>query len=113
MVVPELQVQAHSAPLGLAFLPMQGWPAPYAGNMIIAYHGSWNRSVPTGYKLVRVPMVDGQVAGTDLDFLTGFELPQGGDVWGRPVAAAVGTDNALYVTDDRAGAIYRIFQSAP
>lgn len=113
MVVPELQVQAHSAPLGLTFLPTQNWSAPYAGNMIIAYHGSWNRSVPTGYKLVRVPMTDGQVAGADLDFLTGFELPQDGDVWGCPVAAAVGTDGALYVTDDRAGAIYRIFQSAP
>lgn len=113
MTVPELQVQAHSAPLGLTFLPAQGWPAPYAGNLIIAYHGSWNRSMPTGYKLVRVPMEDAQVAGADLDFLTGFELPQGGDVWGRPVAAVVGTDGALYVTDDRAGAVYRIFQTSP
>jgi glucose/arabinose dehydrogenase len=58
-------------------------------------------------------MAGGQVAGSDQDFLTGFELAQGGDVWGRPVAAAVGPDGALYVTDDRAGAIYRIVPTAP
>jgi glucose/arabinose dehydrogenase len=111
MTVPELQVQAHSAPLGLTFLPAQGWPAPYAGNLIVAYHGSWNRSVPTGYKLVRVAMNNGQVAGDVADFLTGFQ--QGATVWGRPVALAVGTDGALYVTDDKAGAIYHIFRAAP
>jgi glucose/arabinose dehydrogenase len=110
MTVPELQVQAHSAPLGLTFAP-PAWPAPYGGNLIIAYHGSWNRSVPTGYKLVRVAMNNGQVAGAVADFLTGFQA--GGDVWGRPVAAAPGADGALYVTDDKAGAIYRIFPAAP
>jgi glucose/arabinose dehydrogenase len=112
MTVPELQVQAHSAPLGLTFLPPQGWPAPYAGSLIVAYHGSWNRSVPTGYKLVRVPMSNGQVAGEPTDFLTGFQQGRS-EPWGRPVDAAVGTDGALYVTDDKAGAIYRIFLAAP
>lgn len=112
MTVAELQVQAHSAPLGLTFLPTQGWPASYAGQMIIAYHGSWNRTDPTGYKLVRVPMAAGQPAGADTDFLTGFELADG-TVWGRPVDPVVGADGALYVTDDKAGAIYRIFQSGP
>jgi glucose/arabinose dehydrogenase len=111
MTVPELQVQAHSAPLGLTFLPTEGWPAPYAGNLIVAYHGSWNRSVPTGYKLVRVAMDQGKVAGDVADFLTGFQ--QGATVWGRPVALAVGSDGALYVTDDKAGAIYRIFRAGP
>jgi glucose/arabinose dehydrogenase len=110
MTVPELQVQAHSAPLGLTFLPAQGWPAPYGGNLIVAYHGSWNRSPATGYKLVRVAMANGQVAGDVADFLTGFQQANG-TVWGRPVAVAVGSDGALYVTDDKAGAIYRIFRS--
>ena len=110
MTVPELQVQAHSAPLGLTFAP-QAWPAPYGGNLIVAYHGSWNRSVPTGYKLVRVAMNNGQVAGDVADFVTGFQ--QGGTVWGRPVAAAPGSDGALYITDDKAGAIYRIFRAGP
>jgi glucose/arabinose dehydrogenase len=110
MTVPELLVQAHSAPLGLTFLPAQGWPAPYAGSLIVAYHGSWNRSVPTGYKVVRAPMSNGQVTGDVTDFVTGFELPDR-TVWGRPVALAVGSDGALYFTDDKAGAIYRVYRT--
>ena len=58
-------------------------------------------------------MAGDQPTGADTDFLTGFELPSGGDVWGRPVAPAVGSDGALYVTDDEAGAIYRIFRNGP
>ena len=112
MTVAEIQVQAHSAPLGLTFLPTAGWPVPYAGSLVIAYHGSWNRTDPTGYKLARVPMSGDQPAGADTDFLTGFE-PADGEVWGRPVDPVVGSDGALYVTDDKAGAIYRIFWNGP
>ncbi len=110
MQVPELLVQAHSAPLGLTFVPPQGWPAPYGGDVIVAYHGSFNRSVPTGYKLVRVPMANGEPSGPVTDFVTGW-LQSNVQAWGRPVAPVVGTDGALYVTDDHAGAIYRIYRT--
>jgi glucose/arabinose dehydrogenase len=112
MTVAEVQAQAHSAPLGLSVLPAQGWPAPYAGSLIVAFHGSWDRTPPTGYKLVWVPLVNGQVSGEESDFVTGFQQANG-TVWGRPVAVAVGSDGALYVTDDKAGAIYRIFRTNP
>ncbi len=78
--------------------------------MIVAYHGSWNSATPTGYKGVRVAMNNGQVAGQDADFVTGFQQADG-TVWGRPVAAAVGAEGALYITDDKAGAIYRVYRS--
>jgi glucose/arabinose dehydrogenase len=102
-------MQAHSAPLGLAFVQSAMFPASYQGDLIVAFHGSWNRSVPTGYKLVRLPVRDGQPTGQVLDFLTGFWAD---DAWSRPVGVVFGPDQALYVSDDRAGAIFRITYGA-
>ena len=53
---PAVEMQAHSAPLGLTFIPEEGWPEEYWYDLIVAFHGSWNRAVPTGYKLVRVKL---------------------------------------------------------
>ncbi|HET7034342.1 MAG TPA: PQQ-dependent sugar dehydrogenase [Thermomicrobiaceae bacterium] len=101
---------AHSAPLGLTFGSGLRAPAPYQDSIYIAYHGSWNRSVPTGYKVVRVPVVNGQPQAPE-DFAWGW-LPgtasNPGQVWGRPVGVTVGADGALYVSDDSSGLIYRI-----
>ncbi len=103
--LPDFEMQAHSAPLGLTFYHGQMFPAEYRGDLFIGFHGSWNRSTKTGYKVVRVRMRDGRPAAIE-DFAVGWLV--GGRVWGRPVDVSVGPDGALYVTDDRTGLIYRI-----
>jgi glucose/arabinose dehydrogenase len=101
---------AHSAALGITFGDRFAAPQPYKESLYIAYHGSWDRTVKTGYKVVRVPFVDGK-AGAPEDFAWGW-LPGSantpGQVWGRPVGVTIGGDGALYVTDDSAGKVYRI-----
>ena len=110
--VPEVKMQAHSAPLGLAFNTGDRFPSEFRGDMFVAFHGSWNRTVPTGYKLVRIKMRDNQVdrsAGEPIvqDFATGWLESR--DAWGRPVDPLVAPDGTLLLTDDRAGAIYGIY----
>lgn len=102
---PVFEMQAHSAPLGLAFYTGTAFPAQYRGDLFIAFHGSWNRTVPTGYKVVRVRIKDGKPAGIE-DFASGWL--DGFRVHGRPTDVIVGPDGALYVSDDRADRIYRI-----
>jgi glucose/arabinose dehydrogenase len=106
---PAFKMQAHSAPLGLSFYDGADFPPDYLGDVFVAFHGSWNRSEPTGYKVVRVHVSNGQPISIE-DFLTGFTA--GGKAWGRPVQPIVGPDGALYVSDDEAGAIYRVSYSA-
>lgn len=95
---------AHSAPLGMSFTAEL--PAPYRTGALVAVHGSWNRTPP------RAPEVSffGWGAGTlgaQRTLVGGFQLPDGSR-WGRPVAAVVGPDHAVYITDDEAGAVYRL-----
>ncbi|MBA2447524.1 MAG: sorbosone dehydrogenase family protein [Chloroflexi bacterium] len=103
---PAIEMQPHSAPLGLAFYDGSQFPEEYRGDLFVAFHGSWNRSEQTGYKLVRIRMRDGQPTGEIEDFVVGWidEKP----AWGRPVDVRVGHDGALYVSDDKNGQIYRI-----
>jgi len=104
---PLVTMQAHSAPLALAFSPSGPFPAQYHG-LFVAFHGSWNRSVPTGYKIVAIPLdAHGNVAGPVQDFATGW-LRSDGTARGRPAGLAVASDGALYVSDDATGNIYRI-----
>jgi glucose/arabinose dehydrogenase len=108
VVQPLIKMQAHSAPLGLAFYTAATFPQQYHG-LFVALHGSWNRSVPTGYKVVFIPLTaNGRVNGPARDFATGWLDPDKGTVTGRPVGLAVGPDGALYVSDDKGGMIYRI-----
>lgn len=109
VVAPVVSLQAHMAPLGLAFYTGQTFPEAYHGDLFIALHGSWNRPEPVGYKVMRVPIEGGQAAGPAEDFATGWLRE--GRVSGRPVGLAVGPDGALYVSDDRGGFIYRIAYS--
>ena len=104
---PLVEMQAHSAPLGIVFYNGQMFPAEYQDDLFIAFHGSWNRSEATGYKIVRLPFENGQAQAAVEDFATGW-LEESGTVSGRPVGLAVGGDGALFVSDDKAGKIYRI-----
>ena len=101
-------MQAHSAPLGLVFYTGNNFPPDYRGDLFIAFHGSWNRSVPTGYKVVRVPFKGQRPRGEVLDFVSGWLDDNSKMVTGRPVGLAVGPDGALYISDDKANLIYRI-----
>lgn len=101
-----IDLQAHSAPLGLAFVPEKGWPEDYRHNLIVAFHGSWNRTEPTGYKLVRIKLdAKENYLGTE-DFITGWLTKDG--ALGRPVDILAQPDGVMYVSDDKAGVVYRI-----
>jgi glucose/arabinose dehydrogenase len=102
-----LDLEAHSAPLGLAFIPEEGWPEEYWYSLLVAYHGSWNRSVPTGYKIVRTE-IDGKGNPSEPeDFISGW-LTQSGEKLGRPVDIKVLPGGVAYISDDNAGVIYRL-----
>jgi len=107
VTAPNVLFQAHSAPLGIAFYEGARFPPQYKGDAFVAFHGSWNRSTLTGYKVVRVIMKDGKPTGVYEDFLTGF-VAGPGRAWGRPVDVAVMKDGALLVTDDEGGAVWRV-----
>jgi glucose/arabinose dehydrogenase len=107
ITVPDVLIQAHSAPLGIVFYDGEAFPAAYRGDGFVTLHGSWNRSTPTGYKVVRVIVESGMPTGEYEDFATGFVL-SGGAVWGRPVGIAVAKDGALLVSEDGNGTIWRI-----
>jgi glucose/arabinose dehydrogenase len=101
-----IDLQAHSAPLGIAFVPEEGWPEDWWFDAIVAYHGSWNRSVPTGYKLVRIKLdARGNYEGIE-DFVTGWLTAEG--ALGRPVDVVVQPGGTMYVSDDKAGVIYLV-----
>jgi glucose/arabinose dehydrogenase len=106
-----IDIPAHSAALGLAFVPREGWPEEWRNDLLVAYHGSWNRSEPAGYKVVRFDFTNGVLNDQfSADFVTGF-LPEGadeGEAIGRPVGVFAEPNGVVYVSDDRAGAIYRI-----
>ena len=103
---PAVEMQAHSAPLGLTFIPEEGWPEEYWYDLIVAFHGSWNRAVPTGYKLVRVKLdAKGNYESVE-DFITGWF--QGQNAMGRPVDVLTQSGGTMYVSDDKAGMIYKI-----
>ena len=104
-VPPELGLGAHVAALGMRFYNGALFPPEYRGSLFIAEHGSWNRSTPAGYRVVRVRIEQGRAAGAEV-FAEGWL--QGATAWGRPVDVLVMPDGALLVSDDRAGAVYRI-----
>ena len=109
-IIPHIELQAHSAPLGLTFIAEEGWPEDMRGDLLVAYHGSWNRSGPTGYKVVRFDLDSSRKATNGpVDFVTGFLTTQDeDDAIGRPVDIMTEDGGVAYLSDDRAGAIYRI-----
>jgi glucose/arabinose dehydrogenase len=108
-IPPVVEMQAHSAPLGLAFNRGSQFPAEYKDDLFVAFHGSWNRSIPTGYKVVRIHWTNGKPQVED--FITGW-LPPGAQsrdgLMGRPVGILFAQDGSMFVTDDEDGVIYRV-----
>jgi glucose/arabinose dehydrogenase len=109
-ITPDLLFAAHSSLLDLVFYEGTQFPAEYKGSLFVAMKGSWNRSEPTGYKVVRVPFKDGRPEGYYENFSTGFWASgeRRAEVWGRPAALAVMKDGSLLVADDTGGTIWRI-----
>jgi len=106
---PAITFTSHSTPIGMTFLDQAKFPSEYKNDAIVALHGSWNRKALSGYKLVRVKFDDASNPDRPtavVDFATGWL--SNNSAWGRPVDVVVGPDGALYVSDDRAGLIYRI-----
>ena len=105
---PAITVQAHSAPLGLVFYTGTQFPRDHRGDAFVTLHGSWNRSVPTGAKVVRVEVdSSGRRAVGVEDFIVGWQRPDGSR-WGRPVSLLVLPDGSLLVSDDTGGKIWRV-----
>lgn len=105
-----IDIPAHSAPLGLAFTPRTiNWPEEYKNNLFVAYHGSWNRSVPTGYKIVRHKFdQNGNISTkSSEDFISGW-LKTDNTTSGRPVDILFDENLGMFVSDDKAGVIYLV-----
>jgi glucose/arabinose dehydrogenase len=112
VTVPDMLIQAHSAPLGMTVYAApagakNAFPKEYEGDVFVALHGSWNRGIRTGYKVIRVRMKNGAPTGEYQDFMTGM-VSSDRDVWGRPAGVAVAADGALLVVDDGGGVVWRI-----
>jgi glucose/arabinose dehydrogenase len=106
-VPPAHTFTAHMAPLGLAFYQKGTLPARYENSVFIAFHGSWNRSVPAGYKVVRIQLNErGEILSHE-DFITGW-LQADGKKTGRPVDIEQSPNGDLYISDDYSGVVYRI-----
>jgi glucose/arabinose dehydrogenase len=106
-LIPDTLLQPHFAPLQIAFYTGAQFPAIYRGDIFVASHGSWNKSVRGGYELLRVLLENGKATGVYEDFMTGFVNPDG-SVWGRPVGVTVGSDGSLFVSDDASNSVWRI-----
>ena len=105
-IVPDYALGAHTASLGLAFYEDSALPTHYRGGAFVGQHGSWNRSRPSGYKVIFVPFEDGRPSGPAEDVLTGFI--EDGDARGRPVGVAVDRAGSLLVADDVGNTIWRV-----
>ncbi len=111
-LVPDVLFPSHSAALGITFYTGTQFPARYRNGGFVALHGSWNRSVASGYKVVFFPMTDGRPGPVE-DFMTGFLASNGSngtaiEQWGRPVGVTVAPDGSLLVSDDGGNRIWRV-----
>ncbi|MDX1932884.1 MAG: PQQ-dependent sugar dehydrogenase [Capsulimonadales bacterium] len=109
VLTPDVPIQAHSAVLGLTPYTGRMFPGYYRYGFFAAAHGSWNRNLRTGYKILFIPTHSktGQALGEYMDFVTGFVLNDR-QVFGRPVDVAVARDGSLLITDDAGGVIWRV-----
>ena len=110
VTVPDVLIQSHSAPLGIAFNEGGMFPADAKNDGFVALHGSWNRALRTGYKIVRLRFEKGRPTGAYEDFVTGFVVSDTA-VWGRPVSITMAPDGALLFSEDGNGTIWRVSYS--
>lgn len=108
IVAPIFEIPAHSAPLGLSFITSTQFPSDWKGDLLVAYHGSWNSTVPTGYKIVHLKRSGDQLTSAE-DFVTGFL--SGNQAYGRPVDLTFDAAGNLYISDDKAGRVYKVTKS--
>lgn len=108
-IMPDLGLGSHTASLGFVFYRSKTFPSKYYEGAFIAQHGSWNRSVLSGYKVIFVPFKDGKPSGPPEDFLIGFIADiKEDEVYGRPVGLLVQNDGSLLITDDVNNIIWRV-----
>jgi len=110
-VAPAAKVGAHVAPLGMRFYKGSMFPEEYKNQVIIAKHGSWNRSKKSGYVLTSIK-VEGAGASDEKEFASGWLDEEAQEAWGRPVDVQELKDGSLLISDDMAGVIYRVTYSA-
>ena len=106
-IMPDYALSSHVAPLGMVFYSGTALPAAYRGGAFVGEHGSWDRGVLNGYKVVYVPFVDGRPSGVAQDVVTGF-LDAKNQARGRPVGLAVDTRGALLIADDVGNTVWRV-----
>ncbi len=111
-IFPAVEFPAHQAQLGMTFYSGKKFPEKYRGGIFVAAHGSWNRTTPTGAEVQFVPIKPDGTAGEMEVFASGFLDPETGLYRGRPVDVAQMKDGSILVSDDFAGAIYRISYSS-
>jgi glucose/arabinose dehydrogenase len=108
-IVPDVPVGSHTASLGIAFYNKEAFPAQYRNGAFVGQHGSWNRSILSGYKVLFVPFKNGKPAGKPQDFLTGFIADEKkAQVYGRPVDVTIMNDGSLLVNDDSGNTIWKV-----
>lgn len=108
-IIPDVPVGSHTASLGIAFYDKDAFPAQYKNGAFVGQHGSWNRSILSGYKVLFVPFENGKPSGKPQDFLSGFIADESkAQVYGRPVAVTVLNDGSLLVNDDSGNTIWRV-----
>lgn len=107
-VFPVLEHDAHAADMGAMFYTGKQFPESYRGGWFWAQHGSWNRSDPIGARVMWVPVKDGKPSGKPAPFAEGW-MNESGRYLGRPVDVAQLDDGSMLVSDDHAGAVYRVW----
>lgn len=112
-IVPDVSLGPHTASLGFTFYTADAFPAKYKNGAFVGQHGSWNRSVLSGYKVVFIPFENGKPQPPE-DFLTGFIADEkSSDVYGRPVAVTMSPQGDLLVNDDSGNAIWKVTYKTP
>ncbi|MDZ5650289.1 sorbosone dehydrogenase family protein [Nitrospirillum sp. BR 11828] len=106
-IVPDYALSTHVAPLGMAFSTSTSLPSSYQGGAFVGEHGSWNRNIPNGYKVIFIPFSNGQPNGQPMDVVTGF-LDTEGRAHGRPVGLAIDKTGALLIADDVGNTVWRV-----
>ena len=106
-IVPDYSLSSHVAPLGLVFYTADSLPQKYRGGAFVGEHGSWDRRIFNGYKVVFVPFSGGHPSGKAEDVVTGF-LDADQHARGRPVGLAVDKTGALLVADDVGNTVWRV-----